>query len=369
MVNSLIQEQSKRILFRVSYLVSVSMVRQFSWKYRREHSTQFPFVCDICRHTKGRFKTLKDKENHDKMTSRHNRNFKTMAMASGSIDSIRDETDLEKFIRDHVQTDDAFRRVCKGVIKNVSDILKNNIEGKYRPDEVLKTGSTAKGTAIKGKSDVDLVFLLSSSQYQSVDQLQNDLQAILVYIRDALIPFTQYRNAQVHQRAVSFEIACKEPGTGYGHLINVDILPAVNFGYFADIRSIHTQMRGTSEEKRNLYTPSLTKWQREFVKRHRTEQLKKLIRFVKYWKNVSIQTSPSSFALELLVIHLWSQDGSPVHFKLPNALKKVMETIAVPDRIRVEFVGEYYNKEFQQSTNFLQVYNNMADNREFRQID
>lgn len=269
-------------------------------------------------------------------------------MANVSINSIRNERDLEVFIRDHVQTDEAYRTICKGVIKNISEILKHNIKGKYRPDEVLKTGSTAKGTAIKGKSDVDLVFLLSRSQYQSVDQLHNDLKAILVYIRDALIRFRQYKNVQVHERAVSFEIECREQGTGHCHVISVDVLPAVNFGDLVDIKSFHTKMRVTSEAKRNLYTPSLTKWQREFVKRDRTEQLKKLIRFVKYWKNVSIQTSPSSFALELLVIHLWSQDGSPVHFKLTNALKKVMETIAVPDHIRVEFVGEYYNMEFQQ---------------------
>lgn len=68
---------------------------------------------------------------------------------------------------------------------------------------------------------------------------------------------------------------------------------------------------------------------------------------------LSLQNSTSSFAIELLVIRLWSQDGSPVHFKLTNALKKVMETIAVPNHIRVEFVGEFYNKEFQKRYSLL----------------
>ncbi|CAG2195750.1 OAS [Mytilus edulis] len=202
-----------------------------------------------------------------------------------------------------------------GSLRVSVNFLKHNIQGKYRPEEVLKTGSIAKGTAIKGKSDVDLVFFVVKEP--------------------------------VHQRAVSFETVCRESGTGHSHVISVDLLPAVNFGDLVNLRSIHTQMRIASEEVRNMYTPSLTKWQREFVKRDRTEQLKKLIRFVKYWKNESIQNSTSSFAIELLVIRLWSQDGFPVHFKLTNALKKVMETIAVPNHIRVEFVGEFYNREFQ----------------------
>lgn len=268
-------------------------------------------------------------------------------MANVSINSIRNERDLEIFIREHIQTDDAYRTVCKRVIKSISEFLKHNIQGKYRPEEVLKTGSTAKGTAIKGKSDVDLVFLLSRSRYQSVDHLNNDLKEILAHIKGVIIG--KYQNVQVHQRAVSFETVCRESGTGHSHVISVDLLPAVNFGDLVNLRSIHTQMRIASEEVRNMYTPSLTKWQREFVKRDRTEQLKKLIRFVKYWKNESIQNSTSSFAIELLVIRLWSQDGSPVHFKLTNALKKVMETIAVPNHIRVEFVGEFYNREFQKS--------------------
>ncbi|XP_071137601.1 uncharacterized protein [Mytilus edulis] len=60
----------------------------------------------------------------------------TMPSTSDSINSILNDRDLEMFIRDNVETDDAYRRVCKGVIRNVGDILKNNITGKYRPDEV-----------------------------------------------------------------------------------------------------------------------------------------------------------------------------------------------------------------------------------------
>lgn len=92
----------------------------------------------------------------------------------------------------------------------------------------IQTGSTAKGTAIKGgKSDVDLIFLLSRSQYRSVDHLNNDLKEILEYIKGVII--RKYQNVQVHQRAVSFETVCRESGTGHIHVISVDLLPAVNF--------------------------------------------------------------------------------------------------------------------------------------------
>ncbi|CAG2216730.1 OAS [Mytilus edulis] len=259
-----------------------------------------------------------------------------MAMANVSIDSIRTEHDLEIFIRDHVETNDAYRTVFTGVIKNVSDILKNNIKGKYTPEEILKTGSIAKGTAVKGKSDVDLVFLLSRREYPSIDHLHADLQTILKNVKDALNMFRQFRTVRVQPRAVSFQTDCTEPGTGHVHVIDVDILPAANFGD-ADIKSIHSQMRRASDDKRNLYTPSLTKWQRDFIKKDRTEQLKKLIRFVKYWKNVCVERSPSSFALELLIIFLWNMDRTPQQFKLTNGLKKVMVTVADTTQIRAEF--------------------------------
>lgn len=384
------------------------MVRQFSWEYRRAHPAEFPFLCNICGPEDRRFKSEKDQQRHDEMTKRHDPNFvpvrrprkrrrrkakvnsfigsnvlpnvnyrneykpvarsiqdtstlrdnispiyrpidvktHTMPSTSGSINSILNDRDLEMFIRDHVETDDAYRRICKGVIRNVGDILKNNITGKYRPDEVLKTGSTAKGTAIKGKSDVDLVFLLSRTEYQDIDNFNNDLPTILGDINDALNTCPQYKNIRLLQRAVSFQIDCREPGTGHAHVIDVDLLPAVNFGD-DDISIIHSKMRRASEAKRNLFTPSLTKWQRDFIKKDRTEQLKKLIRFVKYWKNENVQRSPSSFALELLIIYLWNQEDDPRQFQLTNALKKVMETIADPNTIRAEFF-EYYSKELQQ---------------------
>ncbi|XP_071136621.1 2'-5'-oligoadenylate synthase 1A-like [Mytilus edulis] len=202
----------------------------------------------------------------------------------------------------------------------------------------MYTGSTAKGTAIKGKSDVDLVFLLSRTEYQDIDNFYNDLPTILGDINDALNTCPQFKNVRVLQRAVSFQIDCREPGAGHAHVIDVDLLLAVNFGD-DDIRSIHSKMRGTSEAKRNLYTPSLTKWQRDFIKKDRTEQLKKT--------NQICKKSPSSFALELLIIYLWNQEGDPRLFQLTNALKKVMETIADPNAIRAEFF-DYYSKGFKQ---------------------
>ncbi|CAC5370878.1 OAS [Mytilus coruscus] len=197
------------------------LVRKFSWEYRRANLAEFPFVCNICGPEERRFRKEKDQQKHDEMTKRHDPNFvpHTMAIGSGSIDFIRNERDLEVFIRDHVETDDAYRSVCKGVIRNVGDILKNNIKGKYRPDEVLKTGSTAKGTAIKGKTE-----------YQSIDQFYNDLPIILGDINDALNTCPQFKNVRVQKRAVSFQTDCREPGTGHAHVIDVDILPAVNFG-------------------------------------------------------------------------------------------------------------------------------------------
>lgn len=118
------------------------------------------------------------------------------------------------------------------VIIKITELLSTTTKSFY-----IQTGSTAKGTAIKGKSDVDLVFLLSRSRYQSVDHLNNDLKEILAHIKGVIIG--KYQNVQVHQRAVSFETVCRESGTGHSHVISVDLLPAVNFGDLGKDNRLH----------------------------------------------------------------------------------------------------------------------------------
>lgn len=74
------------------------------------------------------------------------------------------------------------------------------------------------------------MFFLSRREYQSIDQLYDELPTILNYIKDALNTCPQFRKVRVQPRAVSFQTDCSEPGTGHTHVIDVDILPAVNFG-------------------------------------------------------------------------------------------------------------------------------------------
>lgn len=60
--------------------------------------------------------------------------------------------------------------------------------------------------------------------------------------------------------------------------------------YFIDTRvEIFEKMHDGPVSERKFYTPSLTKIQRSFIKRDRPAQLKRLIQYVKYWKNTMMQ--------------------------------------------------------------------------------
>lgn len=66
------------------------MVGQISWQYRIDYPTEFPFDCKICRPAIRRFKTEKDKANHDEMTNRHDpasvsRHFDLMNISHNAI--------------------------------------------------------------------------------------------------------------------------------------------------------------------------------------------------------------------------------------------------------------------------------------------
>lgn len=317
----------------MNYPVSVNMGRRVSWKYRMEHPAEFPFVCDLCKPANRRFKKLLSKESHDKMTSRHD------------IVSVQRRIQMSKInttIDSQILPDENYRHECKAVIRRIGNILKNNVSLKYQPAEVITAGSTGKGTAIKGSSDVDIVFLLPEGTYNTVGSMLAEHTQILDDLQGTLRR-SGYTVTGRSARALQLRVTCNEHGTGKTHCIDVDILPAANLEKYTR-PEIFQKMRDCPVSERKFFTPSLTKIQRSFVKSDIPAQLKRLIQYVKHWKTtmMKVKNPPSSYCFELLAIHLWQLDGKPQTFKIENGLRRVMEKIADYQSIKVEFF-EYYN--------------------------
>lgn len=207
------------------------MVRKFSWEYRREHAAEFLYACKTCGPEDRRFKTEKDQQNHDAY----------------------------------------------------------EMKKRYDPDFA---GSTGKGTAIRGKSDVDIVFLLPETTFSTVGSMLAEHRQILDDVQKTLIS-SGYNVTGRYAKALQLRVNCNEHGSGKPHRIDVDVLLAANFGKDVEdqLQEIYVKMKTGLESERKFYTLSLTKQQKEFVKKDRPETLKRLIRLVKYWKNTSIQVN------------------------------------------------------------------------------
>lgn len=326
------------------------MGRKFTWEYRWKHTVEFPYVCNICSPKKRRFKTKKDQQTHNEsQTKRHDPNFVQRKQTRRKKKTKINKSKINKIIDSKVLLDNNYRKECKAVVKSIGNILKESVSPIYRPAEVIKAGSTGKGTAIRGISDVDIVFFLPETTFSTVDSMLSEHKQILDHVQKTLIK-SRYIVTGRSTKALQLKVKCHEHGSGKSHRIDVDVLPAANFGKLGasvekdELQEIYDKMKSVPESERKFYTLSLTKQQKMFVKRDRPETLKRLIRFVKYWKKTSIQVKnpPSSYSFELLLIDLWQQDQKPESFIIENGLRRVMEALADYKSIKVEFFEYYY---------------------------
>ena len=103
------------------------------------------------------------------------------------------------------------------------------------------------------------------------------------------------------------------------------------------------------EENWEYYSAALVKLQVEFVKEpeeRRPENVKNLIRLVKYWRKTYIpQTGherlPPSYLLELLTIHAWEKAKCPKKFNIKIGFKAVMELLENHSNLRVSWDDNY----------------------------
>lgn len=328
----------------------MSKNRNAIFQYRRQHPDLFPFFCETCTPLR-RFKLYPHKGQHDKdkhgisaipnffeyslpqphaiqnigpSSSSNPPPHSSSSSSSSSLGSIT-ANELNTFIRNEIEPDTAYNQSCNALVDRLCQFMQNNFPDQLRPSEVRKSGSLGKGTAVKGKSDADLVVFLTS--YRTIPHLRDNLRNILARMRDYLDTYGGCDVEETTLHAVKVSVTC------HGHSHSVDILPSADVLRYNSKNAIYTEMASSSLAVREYYSAALAPLQVEFVSGVPTK-VKTLIRLMKYWRKTEFEEStgyqrlPSSYPLELIVIGQWENAGKPQNFNLCKGFYHVLRAIA-----------------------------------------
>ncbi|XP_078322343.1 inactive 2'-5'-oligoadenylate synthase 1B-like isoform X2 [Crassostrea virginica] len=308
--------------------------------YRRKHAEDFPYCCDTCV-PELRFKLLRHKEQHDNVvhgipiisheskkaamiSSLHAAPMSTLACTSPlSAVTMRE---LNTFIETEIEPDTENNQSCNFAVDRLCYFMQNNFPYQLRPSKIQKIGSLEKGTAVKGKSDADLVVFLAT--FHTVSELSQKLASILDTIKLYLFTYDECDITGTTSYAVKVSLSCDD------HSHNVDILPSVNILETMSKEDIYEEMAsGSSSYTRDYYSAALAPLQIQFVSSFKAK-VKTLIRLMKYWRKTDFEEStgtlrlPSSYLLELIVFGEWERAGSPNDFDLRRGFYHVLTAVA-----------------------------------------
>ena len=231
-------------------------------------------------------------------------------------------SNLNTFIDNHLQPTTEFNNEMNETVDKICKFLRDH----FQPAKVVKGGSLGKGTAVKGKSDIDLVLILN--EVTSAADLKTELPKLKEDIIEKL-------RRQCHNYKLGIEgdisetpFAVKFTVKGKYENIDVDLLPTFHVN---DLKRLYNDMT-TDVENIDYYSVALVKYQVEFV-RGKPANLKNLIRLIKYWKKENVRATgsgriPTSYVMELITIHLWEKrKGYDGTFDTLKALHGIMTAL------------------------------------------
>ncbi|XP_078604910.1 2'-5'-oligoadenylate synthase-like protein 2 [Branchiostoma floridae x Branchiostoma japonicum] len=210
--------------------------------------------------------------------------------------------DINKYISEHLQTDEEYCRECSDVVDRVATFFKERTT-EFKVNRFIKGGSLGKGTAIKSKSDIDCVMFTSNLPSIDSDDYRDQLQLHLEWVEKKLkessasISF----NFDVLGRT-SHAVKLRVRTRKRGHDSNdVDLLLATDLLGECPTdekkAEVYAMMGRMTPSVRENCSAALVELQRDFVKKQPAE-VKDLIRGVR-------EKSLTSYPLELLCIHTW----------------------------------------------------------------
>nr|XP_048292729.1 2'-5'-oligoadenylate synthase 1A-like [Myodes glareolus] len=279
-------------------------------------------------------------------------------------------SELDKFIEDHLLPDTSFRNDVRAVIDVMCTFLKERcFKGAAHPvrvSKVVKGGSSGKGTALKGRSDADLVVFLNNLTCFE-DQL-NRRGEFIQEIKKQLHKFQRERHIWVkfevqsswwsNPRALSFKLSSPQ----LRQEVEFDVLPAYDVlghvsVYCKPDPEIYRRLirKCTFLDKEGEFSTCFTELQRNFLK-HRPTKLKSLIRLVKHWyqlcKEKLGKPLPPQYALELLTVYAWEHGSGFTEFNTAEGFRTVLELVTKHRQLRIYWTM-YYDFQDQDISNYL----------------
>uniref|UniRef100_A0A8C6W2Z0 2'-5'-oligoadenylate synthase 3 n=1 Tax=Nannospalax galili TaxID=1026970 RepID=A0A8C6W2Z0_NANGA len=262
--------------------------------------------------------------------------------------------DLDKFISEFLQPNRQFLDQVKKAVDVICSFLKENCfrNSPIKVLKVVKGGSSAKGTALRGRSDADLVVFLSCFR-QFTDQ-GNRRAEIISEIQAQLEACQQEKRFEVkfeiskrkNPRVLSFSLTSR---TMLDHSVDFDVLPAFdalgqlgsgsrpNPRVYVDL--IH------SYSNAGEYSTCFTELQRDFII-SRPTKLKSLIRLVKHWQQCNKMPGgrgslPPQHGLELLTVYAWEQGSQDLQFNMATGFRTVLELVTQYHQLCIYWTVNY----------------------------
>ncbi|XP_053445686.1 2'-5'-oligoadenylate synthase 1 [Nycticebus coucang] len=252
---------------------------------------------------------------------------------------------LDKFIEDYLLPDTCFRKQVKLAIKIMGDFLKErcfrDTHHPVRVSKVVKGGSSGKGTALRGRSDADLVVFLSplksfqdqlNIRREYIEEIRKQLQACQ---REKIfdVEFEVHSQKWDNPRVLSFVLYSPQLHEG----VEFDVLPAFDaLGQWTEGCRPDPQIyvKLIQEciylQKEGEFSTCFTELQRAFL-RPRATKLKSLIRLVKHWyqmcKDKLGKPLPQKYALELLTVYAWEEGCMETEFITAQGFQTVLELV------------------------------------------
>ncbi|NWI65029.1 OASL2 protein, partial [Todus mexicanus] len=254
---------------------------------------------------------------------------------------------LDGWIMEVLQPSPAFSRQVKDTVKQICEFLKQDCFDNISVLKTVKGGSAGKGTALKNKSDADVVLFLNC--FSNYEEQKQDRKRILDLIKQRLrtcrqsLTFTvrisepRYKGPDNTPRSLSLTLCSKDTSES----IEVDILPA-----YDALGQVSRDGRRLTPPDAEVYvglldarsgpgefSPCFTELQKKFVKRC-PAKMKNLLRLVKYWYKEMLKplhytaNLPPKYALELLTVYAWEEGtGSSESFDMAEGFRTVLELL------------------------------------------
>ncbi|PNI64547.1 OAS2 isoform 1 [Pan troglodytes] len=277
---------------------------------------------------------------------------------------------LDKFIKEFLQPNKCFLEQIDSAVNIICTFLKENcFRQSTAKIQIVRGGSTAKGTALKTGSDADLVVFHNS--LKSYTSQKNERHKIVKEIHEQLKAFWREKEEELEvsfeppkwkaPRVLSFSLKSKV----LNESVSFDVLPAFNaLGQLSsgstpspEVYAGLIDLYKSSDLPGGEFSTCFTVLQRNFI-RSRPTKLKDLIRLVKHWykecerKLKPKGSLPPKYALELLTIYAWEQGSGVPDFDTAEGFRTVLELVTQYQQLCI-FWKVNYNFEDETVRKFL----------------